>query len=226
MLDPSNADLLGQLKRIADALSRAAPSPWTEWAKTLASFIAGVALTYIGIFLQDRIGDRREQQKMRRVVYGELSHSIFWLYDIVSQMPAPKSASEPLSGKALEKGYRDPPSLEMVNPSLTFEGEEYMRDHHSVAYELSEMAFLKRTYLELHNFSPGAIISVGDFKSLLIKISKEFKGDPMVRKSFRRFLPKNEFATLTVVANHYADHKIRAEELFRVVLQPSDTDTK
>jgi hypothetical protein len=63
-----NADLVKQLARIADELSKPSPSPWIEWAKTLASFIAAMALTYFSIALQGSVSDKREQRKMRRII--------------------------------------------------------------------------------------------------------------------------------------------------------------
>src|SRR5258708_30199854 len=64
LADP-NAELLRQLTRIANALDKTGPSPWADWSKAVASFILGIITAYVGLWLQGRSSDRREQHKMR-----------------------------------------------------------------------------------------------------------------------------------------------------------------
>lgn len=119
MLADPNTDLLNQLTRIANALSKPSPSPWIEWAKTLASFVAGIALTYIGIALQGSLGDRREQRKMRRIIYVELTNSFRYLFSMVSDLrTVKKSPRVPNS-----TGEIHPLTVRLIHPPFTSEAE-------------------------------------------------------------------------------------------------------
>jgi hypothetical protein len=213
LADP-NADLLNQLTRIADALSKPSPSPWIEWAKTLASFVAGIALTFIGIALQGKLGDMREQRKMRRIIYVELTHSFLCLFDLASGLRAEtKSARVPNS-----EGKIHPPSVQMVNPPFTFEGEDYMREHRSVSYELSEMVALKRMYDDLRLMSPGQTVMLGELEGTLMNFGKAFRSDEVIRNNFRKF-NGNRFIEIEAIANHFADHEIKPEDLMILVMK-------
>jgi len=214
LIDP-NAEVLRQLTRIADALSKSGPSPWVEWARTLASFVAGIALAIFSISFQALAGGKREQRKMRRIVYRELADAAIYIYEIVTNFPQRKTEPGP---EDIKRGFKDPPSMRILNPPWTFEGEDYMGENRSVAYELPEMMFLKRMYLELHRFGPGNTVSIGEFKSVLRKISKEIKTVPHVRKNFRKFAGV-DFKTIDAMANQFADYQIPPEELFRLVFE-------
>lgn len=84
MLDDPNGELLKQLTRIADLLSKPAPSPWIDWIKTLAAFLIGIASGYVGLLLQARVSDKREQHKMRRIVYSEVAESFLLLHGMAA----------------------------------------------------------------------------------------------------------------------------------------------
>jgi hypothetical protein len=219
VVDP-NTDLLNQLTRIADALSKPGPSPWTEWAKTLASFVAGIVLTYLSITLQGRLGDMREQRKMRRIIYVELTHSFLCLFDFASGLrETKKPVRSPNSA-----GEIHPPSVRMVNPPFTFEGEDYMREQRSVSYELSEMVALKRMYDDLRLMSPGQTVTLGELEGTLMNFGKAFRGDEVIRNNFRKFAGK-KFGTIEAVANHFADHKLKAEDLVVLVTEKPSSDS-
>jgi hypothetical protein len=89
--DPSG-DLIRQLTRIADALTRSQPSPWLEWTRNLFSFVAGTVTAFLSIEVQARLGDARERRKMRRIVYSELTNSFALLYDLWVNVDAPSGA--------------------------------------------------------------------------------------------------------------------------------------
>jgi hypothetical protein len=207
LVDP-NADLIKQLTRIADELSKPSPSPWTEWAKTIASFVAGIALTYFSIALQGWLGDMREQRKMRRIIYVELTRSFFCLFDFASGL---RETKKPVRGPNTA-GKIHLPSVRIVNPPFTFEGEDYMHEHRSVSYELSEMVTLKRMYHDLHRMSPGETVTLGELEFPLIGFGMAFKNDAVIRNNFRKFVGKN-FGAIEVVANYFADYKVKPEDL-------------
>jgi hypothetical protein len=83
MFADSTGELLKQLTRVADALSKKGPSPWIEWTKTITYCVAGLATAYFSQLLQGRLSDRREQNKMRRLVYSELAESFIQLDSMV-----------------------------------------------------------------------------------------------------------------------------------------------
>jgi hypothetical protein len=207
LADP-NADLVNQLARIADALSKPSSSPWIEWAKTLASFVAGMALTYFSIALQGRVGDKREQRKMRRIIYTELTNSFLYLFEFASGLRGrKKSPRTPNSA-----GEIHPPMADLLNLPFTFEGEDYIRQHHSVAYELSEMPALKRMYGDLSRLSPGTTVTLGELEAPLVRFGLAFKSDAVIRNNFRKFAG-TDLGAIEAVANHFADHKVKAEDL-------------
>ena len=219
LVDP-NADLLNQLTRIADALSKATPSPWTEWAKTLASFVAGIALTYFSIALQGRLGDRREQRKMRRIIYVELTNSFLYLYELASSTHTMKGSPR----KPNSAGEIHPPMVRLINPPFTFEGEDYMRQHNSVSYELSEMATLKRMYVELSRLSPGKTVTLGELEMPLVHFGMAFKSYAVIRNNFRRFAGK-DLSAIEAVANHFADHQVKIEDMVILVEKKPGNDS-
>jgi hypothetical protein len=122
-------------------------------------------------------------------------------------------------------GETHPPSFRILSPPFTFEGEEYMKQNHSVSYELSEMAALKRMYVALSYLSPGKTVSLGEFESQLVHLGKAFKDDGTIRKNFREFAGKG-FATIEAVANHFADHKIKAEDALMMVEEKAAGDSE
>jgi hypothetical protein len=220
LADP-NTDLVKQLARIADELSKPGSSPWTEWAKTIASFVAGMALTYFSIALQGRVGDKREQSKMRRIIYTELANSFLYLFEMASGLRATKKSP----GRPNSAGEIHPPMVRLINPPFTFEGEDYMRQHHSVAYELSEMAALKRMYVELSRLSPGNSVSLGDLEIPLVHFGMAFKSDAAIRNNFRKFAGK-DYDAIEAIANHFADHKIPIEDLVILVEPKTNGDSE
>jgi hypothetical protein len=210
MLADPTSDLVKQLTRIADALSRPSQSPWTEWAKALASFVAGIVLTYLSIALQARAGDKREQSKMRRIIYAELTRSFLGLYDMASGARAAKRpAGRPNSAGEIEF---HPPTMRLINPPFTFEGQDYMRQHSSVSYELPEMVPLKRMYDDLGLLLPGKTVAIGDLEIPLVHFGKTFKKDAVIRENFRAFAGE-DLGAIEAIADHFADHEVKIEDL-------------
>jgi hypothetical protein len=197
----SSAELLQQLTRIADALSKPA-SPWTEWARVFASFAGGVLITYLGIFLQGFVGDRREQTKMRRIIYRELADAIIWMHDMMDIL---SEGDNPESSKPDSSFWID-------DPSFAVHGDEYMSQHQNVAYELREMGFVKQIYSRLRTFGPGKIVHLAQVKGLLIRMSKAFRHDPFLRRNFKRFAG-SDFDLLQRIAGSFAGQKLTRDEL-------------
>jgi len=176
-----------------------------------------MATTYFSIALQARSGDKREQTKMRRIIYVELTASFIELDSMVWNVRSvDRKPRLPNS-----KGEIHPPSMRVLNSFFTFEGEEYMRQHHSVAYELPKMVELKRMYKGLSHFSPGNIVSVGALEVPLVKFRKVFKENVVIKNNFRAFASGEDFTAIERIATHFADHVIPAEDL--LVLVPTKT---
>jgi hypothetical protein len=220
MFTDPNAEILKQLTRIADALGKPGPSPWVEWVRTLSSFVAGVFLTMLSIRLQAMSHDTSEHKRMRRIIYRELAGATLELFGIVRGFSGKKTEVKP---EDIKKGYKDPPLLRIVNPPWTFEGEDYMRQNKSVAYELPEMVFLKRMYFELHTFAAGTKHPIGAFKSVLRKISKEFETNSIVRKGFKRFAG-GDYKSMEEIAKYFKDYKIPIEDFVRQVFKEGPAD--
>ena len=155
----------------------------------------------------------------------ELADAILWLYDMVHNLPPARNPSEPLTSQELKVGFRDPPSMKVINSPFTFEGEGYMGQDHSIAYQLPERQVLKRMYLELHKFSPGNSISVGEFKIPLIQISKEFKGTRVIRRSFKKYAG-SELRDLEKIVDYFARQEIKPEEVLRLMFRESNDARK
>jgi len=184
---------------------------WTEWLRTLLSFVVGMAVSYLTIMFQNASGDRHEQRKMRRVIYRELAEAIIWTQEVIQSMPPPRNPSDSNSEVI------DPPSMRVLNSPYTFEGEEYMRQNREVSYSLPEMAQLKRMYVVFRRISEtGQIVSVGEFKSPLVYFGREFTANRVIRKSFKKFA-RVDFSSLERILNYYADHRIKPEEIMRLV---------
>ena len=209
--DPTT-DLIQQLTRIADALSKSGPTVWTEWVKTLATFVLGMVATYTGIWLQAQTGDARERKKMRRVVYTELTNSVLWLFDLADGLPKAGPPKVSTNSEGVTTVETQPPGYKVFNSPFTFEGFDFMKQNHNTAYELPEMAVLKRMYVELERWTPGYSISRGQIEGQLVRFADAFKSDANVRKGFLEF-SGIEHSTIEAVAKHYAGHKIKPEDL-------------
>lgn len=210
--DP-NGDLVRQLTRIADALSKPGPSPWLEWARNLFSFIAGILTAFLSIEAQARLGDSRERRKMRRIVYVELTHSFRWVYEMLVNLD---SVSERRPRSPNSKGEIHPPSIRFANPSLTFDGREYMRQHSSVCYELAERQELSRMYEELSRLAPGKSATIGDLQVLLVHFGEMYTKHKVVRDNFRKFGGDSR-KTIEAIANKFADYNIPIEDLVALI---------
>lgn len=217
MFTDPNSDLVQQLTRIADALSKPGPSPWLEWLRNLFSFIAGIATAFLSIEVEVRLGDARERRKMRRIVYTELTHGFRDLYEVACNLD---SVSGRRPRRPNSKGEIHPPSVRFVNPGFTFDGQEYMRQHSSVCYELSEREELKRMYEELSRLSPGSTASIGDLQIPLVHFGKMYQEDKVIRDNFRKFSGVSR-KMVEAIANRFADHQIPIEDL--LVLAPRTT---
>lgn len=212
LLSDPNGDLVQQLTRIADSLSKARPSPWLEWATTLSSFVAGIGTAFLSIELQARLGDARERRKMRRIVYVELTNSYHSLYEMFVNVDSLHARP----WKPNSKGEIHPPGVQLINPGFTFDGQKYMRDNGSVCYELPEREELMRMYEDLGRLAPGSEASIGDLQVPLVHFGVMYKRSKVIQDNFRRFSGESR-KSIEAVANRFADHQIPIEDLVNLV---------
>ena len=138
-IDPNDA-VLHELKRIADGVSKPAPNAWLDSLKTLATFILGLATAFLSQRLQAWLADDREQTKIRRVVYLELSRNFIELDFMVA-----KNWNE--DGTPVLNGVR----WNILNQFLNFDGERLMNEDKKLFYELKEGEVLKQIYYWFHH---------------------------------------------------------------------------
>ncbi len=190
-VDP-NSELLKQLTRIADALSRSTVSPWTEWARTLASFIGGMGASYFTIMMQKRSGERHEETKMRRIVYRELAASIVTLYVIVQHLE-----KDPSDSSWVQHTLGDMP--------FAFDGEDYMRENRDVAYGLPEIVTLHTMYSRFRETSEYKQVNLNAYKFTLSLVAGAFKHQGEIKSYFKKF-GGADYPLIERVANEFADY--------------------
>lgn len=184
--DPLNSELLRQITRIADAMSKSGASAWLDWVKTLAAFILGIVTAYFSLLLQGRASDRREQNKMRRVLYSELAQCFVLLDSMVRNTPPGRGAR-----------------YELRQELCAFEGETYMKENRAVFCELPEGAVLTWIYHQFHNVRAGGTYGLVDMKSPLGFFSEKFKEYPALRKNFKRFAQAADFRIIDTAVKRY-----------------------
>ena len=182
--DP-NGELLNLLTRIADAMNTKG-AWWLDWIKTLASFILGMIATFLGLWLQGRSSDRREQGKMRRVVYSELAQCFVLLDSMVRNAPP-------------RRGVR----YEMMKDLCAFDGEAYIKEKPAVFYELPEGIVLTWIYHHFHSVSAGGTYGLVEMKGSLGFFSEKFQENPTLRNNFRRFAQAADFRTIEKAVKLY-----------------------
>jgi hypothetical protein len=206
LFDPNDA-LIHELKRIADAVSKPAPSPWLDWLKTLASFIAGLAIAYFSQQFQSSTSDRREKRKMRRIVYFEISKNFMDLNSIVS--PYWRKDGTPILKKMrykiLNQGF------------LTFEGELYMKENTAVFYQLEEGEILKWIYYWFHRLDIPKIdgsnkFGLAELRGPLSFFSDRFRDYPVFRRHLKKMISPTSFKFIENTTKCYK-HVFSMEEL-------------
>lgn len=131
--DP-NSDILRQLTRIADAASTPYASPWSDWLKTLVLFVAGICTAYLADSIRSRASDKKEQLKLRRIVYYELARCFLNLHMLVGSSPMGKKAR-----------------FAVLKDMSPFDGEAYIKQNPAVYYSLPGSEILMSMY---HSFRP------------------------------------------------------------------------
>ena len=187
MFIDANDAVLHELKRIADAVSKPAPNPWFDWLKTLATFILGLATAFLSQRLQGWLADDREQKKMRRVVYLEISRNFIYLDSMVA-----KNWND--DGTPILKKSR----WDILNPFLTFDGERLMNEDKKLFYELKEGEVLKQIYYWFHYLdipkSDGTNrFGLSEMRGPLSFFSDRFRAYPAVRRYLKKLLPSVDF---------------------------------
>jgi hypothetical protein len=204
-IDPNDA-VLHELKRIADAVSKPAPSSWLDWLKTLATFILGLATAFLSQQLQGWLGDDREQTKMRRVVYLELSRNFIDLDFMVA-----KNWND--DGTPILNGVR----WKILNPFLTFDGERLMNEDKKLFYELKEGEVLKQIYYWFHHLDiPKADgtnkFGLSEMRGPLSFFSDRFRAYQTFRQHLKKLLPAVDFEFIQQRIRLYK-HVFSTEEL-------------
>jgi hypothetical protein len=189
LLGDPNAELLKQLTRVANALDKTGPSPWLEWVKTLASFILGVITAYVSLWLQGRSSDRREQNKMRRVVYSELIQAFLSLDNVIR-------------AKALVTG--GPVRYQLFQDVCAFDGEAYMKANHAIFYGLPEGTDLTWMYNWLHKIPAGGVYGLVEMRAPLGFFCERFRANRVVRNNVKRFASRAELRVIEEAAKIYS----------------------
>ena len=188
MIGDPNGEMLKQVTRIADAVSRAGYSPWIDWIKTIASFIAGLGTAYLSLLLQGRSSDRREQAKMRRIVYSELAESFIQL--------------DSMTREATEKRLRGV-NFRLMKDLFSFAGESYMKENPGVFYQLPEGPNLTWIYHWFHTLHAGETYPLPILRSPLGFFSDSFKTNAALRKYFKQFAGADRFRIIEEAVQHY-----------------------
>jgi hypothetical protein len=191
MVSDPNADLLKQLTRIADAMNTKGASAWLDWAKNLTSFVAGIITAYLSLLLQSRLSDKREQTKMRRIVYAELAQCFVWVDSMVRASPTPKP------GKRVR--------YSVLKEICAYDGETYMKENRPVFYGLHEGVILSATYNWFHKLSAGGTYGLSGMKAPLRFFSRELWKDPKIKRNFKRFASSADFSRVQDGEVHYRD---------------------
>jgi hypothetical protein len=162
---------------------------------------------------------------MRRVVYTELTNSVLWLFDLADGLPKTGPSKVSTNSRGETTVETQPPGYKVFNSPFTFEGYEFMKQNHSTAYELPEMAVLKRMYVELERWTPGYSVSRGQIEGQLVRFADAFESDANLRKGFVEFSGADR-STIEAVAKHYLGHKIKPEDLLIMIETKSEGDTE
>jgi hypothetical protein len=135
--DP-NSEILRQLTRIADAASKHPASPWIEWGKTIASFVAGLCTAYLSDLIRNRSSDKKEQTRLRRIVYYELAGCFLNIHTLVGGVTALRRVR-----------------YTVLKEWCPFDGEAYIKQNPAVFYGIPEGALIKGMYYRFHEVGPG-----------------------------------------------------------------------
>jgi len=192
MIDTNlNAEILRQLTRIADAANASHTSGWTEWLKTIVSFIAGVFTAYLGDLIKNRSSDVNDQNKMRRIVYNELAQCFLLQYSMIGAETELK-----------RQRYR------VIKNLCAFDGEAYMKENPAVFYGLPEGQTLTQMYYRFHRVDGGglqspSIYGLAEMKAPLRFFSKCYQGQSILRKNFKKILESCDYLAIDQAVKAY-----------------------
>jgi hypothetical protein len=191
---PDN-EMLRQLTRIADAVSTAHASPWIEWLRTIASFIAGVIAAILTAYLSDllkkRSSDEDEQSKMRRIVYQELGRDFLEIHSMIR-------------GETKLRRAR----YTVLKNLCSFDGETYMKQNPAIFYGLSEGQALTWIYGSFHGIDAGGkddrrVYGLAQMKAPLGYFSDCYREYPTLRKHFKKVLSAHAYALVDDAVKSY-----------------------
>ena len=185
-----NSEMLAQLKRIADSLGAPHDSPWTEWLKTLTSFIAGICTAYIADWLRNRSTENKEQFRLRRIVYNELVGCFLQVHSMVSQVRSGRTRFN---------------VLQSISP---FDGEVYMKQNPAVFYGLPEAQTLSVLYCKFRDVcrverDKPRKFGMVEMKSPLGYFSDCYRSNRIFRKNLKKILTSTDFSALDDAVKHY-----------------------
>lgn len=191
MLTDSNAETLRQLTRIADAVSAQHTSPWWEWLKTIASFVAGLLTAYLSDMIRSRSSERSDQSRMRRIVYSELAQCFLMLHSWVGDE------------KTL-KGQR----YTVFKNLCDFDGEAYIRQNPAIFYGLPEGQVLTQMYYWFHRVDGGGLenprtYGLAEMRAPLRFFSDRYRNYRILRKNFKKVLADNDYRLINNAVREY-----------------------
>ncbi len=187
----TNSEMLRQLTRIADAANAPHSSPWTDWLKTIASFIAGLLTAYVADRMKNRSSDKNDQSKMRRIVYYELGHCFLDLHGTI--------CVETTLRKIRYTVFKD---------LCPFDGEAYMKEHPAIFYSLPEGQILTWLYYWFHRVDGGGLenprkYGLAEMKAPLRFFSDCYRKYPVLKRNFKKVLSPEAFVVLDKAVGSY-----------------------
>ena len=197
MLADPNDVIIQQLTRIANAVSKPAPSPWLDWLKMIASLVAGLGIAYLIQLLQGRTNDSREQRQMRRIVYRELAKGFLNIDFIMREYTGP-------DGNLILNRQR----LRVFQNFCSFNGEAYMKGNTATFYQLGEGEILTSIYYWFHQIdgsseAGGPVYGLAQMKAPLGFFSDCYRKYPDLKKYLKQFIQADDFRYIDEATRRY-----------------------
>lgn len=184
-------EILRQLTRIADAANTPHASGWTEWFKTIISFVAGLFTAYLGDLMKNRSSDVNDQNKMRRIVYYELAQCFLILHSMVGAETELKKQR-----------------YSVFKNLCSFDGEAYIKENPAIFYGLSEGQTLTQMYYWFHRVDGGGFTNpqtygLSEMKAPLRFFSACYREQSILRKNFKKILENNDYQIINSAIKGY-----------------------
>lgn len=190
VIDP-NSEILRQLTRIADAATKSSGSPWLEWVKTIASFIAGLYTAYLSDLMRTRSSDRKEQTRLRKIVYYELARCFLDIHALVGTETKLRRVR-----------------FQVMKELCAFDGEAYIKQNPAIFYSLPEAELIKGLYHRFHNVGPGDSkvpkkYGLVEMKAPLGLFSDCFRTSAIFKKNLKKLIDSHEYSVIENAVKQY-----------------------